>query len=95
MLIAGGGQVHRGDSAINLSSKEKVGIGIYCTPHFQIALGYSEPIRVKNKEYHLVLQCRVNPEKIKVCSGDHTYWVMNEPKDVRPYGILLVKGKDA
>ena len=42
------------------------------------------------KNFYLIFQCRVNPSKIKVCPTDN-YWVMNEEKDIRPYGIILVE----
>ncbi len=39
---------------------------------------------------------RVNPNKIKVCprskDGYYDYWVINNPEDIRPYGVILVKG---
>ena len=90
MLIAGGGQAYRNSDSLNYPS-QKVGRGIYCSPHFQVCLsGYSSPVTVQGKNYHLILQCRVNPKKIKVCSN-HTYWVINDSKDIRPYGVLLVK----
>jgi hypothetical protein len=31
----------------------------------------------------------VNPKKIKVCSGNNDYWVVNDPKDIRPYGLCF------
>ena len=34
------------------------------------------------------MQCRVKPTAIRVCSRN-PYWVINDPKDIRPYGILL------
>ena len=97
MLIKGGAQYHKDDIAINLTKQQKVGVGVYCSPHFQIALGYADsiPIRLAKHQYHLVLQCRVDPKKVKVCELDQTYWVLNEPKDIRPYGILLIKRHDA
>jgi hypothetical protein len=32
---------------------------------------------------------RIRPEALK-CTPKPAYWVINSPKDVRPYGILLV-----
>ena len=34
MLIAGKQQYHEDDIAINFETEEKIGIGIYCSPHF-------------------------------------------------------------
>ena len=58
MLIAGKRQVYEFEDAINNPS-EKVGVGIYCSPHFQICLGYSRSVEVEGKKYRLILQCRI------------------------------------
>ena len=93
MLIPGSGQAHLSDMARN-NPKEKVGRGIYCSPHFEECFNYSKALSVGRKAYRLILQCKVNPKKIKVCRNE-VYWVVNSPKDVRPYGVLLVKEKNA
>ena len=93
MLIAGPAQANQSKNSLNKPS-EKVGRGIYLSPHFQVCLSsYSQSVRVQGNDYHLILQCRVNPKKIKVCPNQ-TFWVLNESKDVRPYGILLVKSEN-
>ena len=38
----------------------------------------------------MVLQCRAQPDSIKVCEFEQTYWIVNESKNIRPYGIILV-----
>ncbi len=59
------GQAYQHTHAINSSVNDKVGAGIYCTPHIQVSFqGYTNP----SAEYAVVFQCRVNPKKIKVCS---------------------------
>ena len=90
MLKAGTGQSYKDDMAVNNPST-KVGVGIYCSPHFQECLGYANPFKISGKEYRLILQCRVRPSKIKVCNGKEEFWVINESKDIRPYGVLLIK----
>ena len=47
MLIAGRQQWHQDDIALNLDTGEKVGTGIYLTPHFQIALDYAMPLKIQ------------------------------------------------
>ena len=79
MLFPRLGQDYQSSTAINNPS-EKIGIGIYCSPHFQVCLDYSEPV-----------QCRAKPKKIKIVQEIEDYWVINEPKNIRPYGILLIK----
>ena len=71
--------------------KERVGWGIYCSPHFQETFNFTEKLTVNKKEYRLIMQCRVRPSKIKVCERMEEYWVINESKNIRPYGVLLVK----
>ena len=90
MLKAGANQAYRNDIAVNNPSA-KVGTGIYCSPHFQECFSYANPIKISDKEYRLILQCRVRPSKIKVCDGKEEYWVINDSKDIRPYGVLLIK----
>lgn len=60
---------------------------MYLSPHIQIPLKFYSS---KTDEYSLVFQCRINPKKVKVCSNN-TYWVVNDSKDIRPYGVILVK----
>ena len=90
MLKAGTGQNYKDKIAVNNPST-KVGTGIYCSPHFQECLSYANPIEISDKKYRLILQCRVRPSKIKVCAGCEEFWVINESKDIRPYGVLLIK----
>ena len=92
MLRAGRNQVYSNEYALN-KPKEKVGKGVYLSPHFQTCLPYTKPFEVEGNEYRLMMQCRVNPTKIKVCSKED-FWVLNEPADIRPYGILLIKEQD-
>ena len=74
---------------------EKVGNGVYFSPHFQICLkGYSGEMEVEGKKYYMVLQCRVHPKKIKIVNGREDYWVVNESTDIRPYGIILFTKED-
>ena len=43
----------------NRPPNERVGLGIYCTPHLQTALkDYTD----KSDKYALIFQCRVNPK---------------------------------
>jgi len=90
MLRAGDAQAYSSSVACN-QAPQKVDNGIYCSPMIQIPIcGYSgSGVVVNNKKYFLVLQCRVNPSKIKVCPKNE-YWVINESKDIRPYGKILL-----
>ena len=58
MLKAFGGQAYKDSNAMN-KPNQRVGVGIYCTPHMQITFsGYIDT----SDEYALIFQCRVNPK---------------------------------
>ena len=43
--------------------------------------------------YFVLLQCRVNPNKVRIPQiYGGRYWIVNEGKDVRPYGLLIKEG---
>jgi len=87
MLRAGGGQVHTYDIAPN--SGQRVGDGIYCSPLFTTCLfHYTTKCERKNLGFRVLLQCRIKPEVLK-CTDKDDYWVINESKNIRPYGVIL------
>lgn len=73
-------------------SGQRVGVGVYCTPNINVALtGYtSQKMNVQGKNYSVIMQCRVKPSAIKWTQAQD-YWVINDPKDIRPYGIIFKK----
>lgn len=78
-LKPGSGQVY----------KKEVGEGIYVTPNIDgVAEGYSRTFTLDGISIRLVLQCRARPGAIKKCSR-RDYWVVNNPDDLRPYGVLI------
>uniref|UniRef100_A0A7S4UWK4 PARP catalytic domain-containing protein n=1 Tax=Alexandrium monilatum TaxID=311494 RepID=A0A7S4UWK4_9DINO len=78
-LKAGGRQAYRSE----------VGEGIYCTPDIEgIAKDYAGTFKLDGKSIKMVVQCRARPGAIKKCSR-RDYWVVNDPNDVRPYGVLI------
>lgn len=71
----------------------KIGCGIYCTPNVNTAAEYSPSVEIDGKKMQFVMQCRVRPEAIKriheeVGRESGAYWLINEPSDIRPYGVL-------
>jgi hypothetical protein len=70
-----------------LKTGQTVGIGIYCTPKIDEAQDYTRSFQFNGGNHLLALQCRVRPEAVKYATED--YWVINNPSDIRPYGILL------
>lgn len=72
----------------------ETGTGIYCTPWIDVAQHYSEPKPVDGHCVQVVLQLRVRPSAIKKVTKapteiENKYWVINDPKDIRAYGVLI------
>uniref|UniRef100_A0A914YZ72 Ubiquitin-like domain-containing protein n=1 Tax=Panagrolaimus superbus TaxID=310955 RepID=A0A914YZ72_9BILA len=72
------------------------GKGIYCSPDPKTALWYSKDYSCeinKSGTYRVILQCRANPEKIKVVrAADNRlgeYWTVPDGADLRPYGVCV------
>lgn len=73
---------------------EAIGVGIYCTPSIRTAAEFSPVVCVEGRRLQLVFQCRVRPEAIKriheeVGRESGAYWLINDPADIRPYGVLV------
>ena len=70
----------------------KVGKGVYCSPYPEIMDNYAGIVEINNKKYKMGFMLRVNPEKIRVPTGNLKFWVLNGNDDeVRPYRILIKK----
>ena len=68
---------------------QKVGVGVYYTPHIKTAGDYSGVSTINGKNYKTVLMVRVKPDKIRGCEDRKDYWVVNGTTDeIRPYRIL-------
>jgi len=61
-----------------------VGAGVYCSPKLEIAIRYANTNALGTG---VIVQCRVRPSAIKDCGNN--YWVINDPKDIRPYGLIV------
>eukprot|EP00931_Biecheleriopsis_adriatica_P080661 TRINITY_DN54010_c0_g1_i1.p1 TRINITY_DN54010_c0_g1~~TRINITY_DN54010_c0_g1_i1.p1 ORF type:complete len:351 (+),score=36.63 TRINITY_DN54010_c0_g1_i1:89-1054(+) len=86
----------------DIRTGELIGTGIYCTPSTQVAQNYAD-MRSGcscggDDKLRFVLQCRVRPGAIKRVHDEetnpHAYWLVNDPADIRPYGVL-VQDRDA
>ena len=87
----GPGQAHKNCKNLNHppSPLEKVGEGVYCTPHIKTAENYAGIVSINGISYKTVLMLRVKPEAIRYCADDSDYWVVNGTDDeIRPYRIL-------
>ena len=79
---------HEDHDDINHPGK-KVGKGVYCTPHIEIAEEYSGICNINGKSYKTVLMTRVKQSAIRTCEDEKDYWVVDGTKDeIRPYRIL-------
>ena len=82
-----------------LKTKEIIGKGVYCTPGLGVAESYAKSrggaagTDYQGHKIIFIMQCRVNPAKIKHCHDYATnpgaYWVLNNPADIRPYRVLI------
>ena len=82
----GPNQYRKNDISEN-SKSERLGDGIYFTPRLTVALEYARQCNADGNKFHVILQCRFKPEKVKL-SDD--YWLVRQSQDLRPYGIILV-----
>ena len=78
----GGGQVHEKDRNTNPLNNNKFPIckkGVYCSPLIYVGDRYSrgKEVMFEGKEYSFVFMSRVNPYKVRFCSGRDEYWLVN------------------
>ncbi|TNV83924.1 hypothetical protein FGO68_gene1267 [Halteria grandinella] len=89
------GDVDLGPNAATLGSH--CGDGIYLAPKVEICMGqnfanmcYTRPIEYKGKNYIVLFQCRIKPDRIRVPQGTKgEYYIINNPAHVRPYGLVF------
>uniref|UniRef100_A0A915DPB3 PARP catalytic domain-containing protein n=1 Tax=Ditylenchus dipsaci TaxID=166011 RepID=A0A915DPB3_9BILA len=71
------------------------GKGIYCTPDPRTALGYANDFQFQDKNFKLILQCRVDPTKLKIVANGQNvnglgqYWTIPDGSCIRPYAICV------
>ncbi|KAL4469886.1 hypothetical protein ABPG72_006526 [Tetrahymena utriculariae] len=63
--------------------------GIYFYEKIQDAEKHAETFFINDKQYNLLFQCRVNPKTVKSPINKPSCYIANDPKDVRPYRILI------
>ena len=61
MLKPGYRQAYKNMKCINIPHQEISNAGIYVTPHLQVALNYTDSVKINDQEYRLVFQCRAKP----------------------------------
>ncbi|XP_078371124.1 uncharacterized protein LOC144654773 [Oculina patagonica] len=73
------------------------GKGIYTSPSLEMVEKlYAQEFTHEGKSYKIVLQNRVNPNRLQVINASQTgvgadYWLSQSGNDVRPYGVLIRK----
>jgi len=68
---------------------ELCNIGIICTPKPEEAEKHTPEFIVKDLKYKMLLQCRVNPKRIRIPKGTKDLYIINNSKNIRPYGLLI------
>ena len=93
-LAPGGVQAFKDDADINILSDtrgEKCGEGIYFGEDIDHVAKY---YGTKILGYKCVFQARLNPSKVRIPRGKPTYRIVNDPKDVRVYGLCFKRKED-
>ena len=70
------------------------GSGVYCSPDPKFPEnGYVTPVELDTeygkKKFICMLQVAVNPNSVKMVPTDENIWIVPNPQDIRPYGILI------
>ena len=74
---------------INRGRRFLYGKGIYSAPDLSYVENYyATEFRNGGREYKIVFQNRVNPDKLRKEFRDE-YWIVRDDSDIRPYGILV------
>lgn len=67
------------------------GMGIFCSPLVKSAEEITACFTVGNNKYKMLLQCRVNPVKIRIPQTNPSLYIINVTDHIRPYGLLIKK----
>ncbi|ELP88811.1 hypothetical protein EIN_103140 [Entamoeba invadens IP1] len=82
-------------NGFKVGTRNLYGRGVYCSPDVQAAAIYSTKKTDSNsRKYKIVFQNRVKTSSIKLASdngGPSNYWYIEDPRDIRPYGILVLE----
>lgn len=81
----------------DVKTGEKCGEGIYCALKYDmVKVDYSKEgfgVNTSNgvEKYRIAFQNRINPKTLKIPIDRTDYYIVNDPRDIRPYGILVEK----
>ena len=87
------------EGGYDLSKGERFafGMGVYSSPHIDVAACYAQDYQYDGKSYKMVFQNRIRDNFEVVPSyktGTGEYWVSPSDRDIRPYGICIKGGSD-
>ena len=90
LITDGAGQAYA--AATDSRTGRPCGRGAYLSPNINVCEnGYTVPVNINNKQYKVAFQCRIHPNFIRIPVDKSDYFILNESKHIRPYGILLKK----
>lgn len=65
------------------------GLGIFCSPKPDSAGEKTAVFILNDVKYKMLLQCRVNPTRIKIPQNSSDLYIISSNEHIRPYGILI------
>ncbi|EAR91692.1 hypothetical protein TTHERM_00394650 (macronuclear) [Tetrahymena thermophila SB210] len=95
-LIAGQNNAYGGTTCRITNTKIKQGpnANIYLTDDLAVAEEYAVATSAHDgKKYHVIFQCRVNPQGVKSPKLKPSYYTVEDNLNIRPYRILLKECK--
>lgn len=85
------------ENSLDVKTNQKCGKGIYCALKYSIVKtdyskdGFAVNTSNGNERYRIAFQNRINPETVKIPVDEQNYYIINDPRDIRPYGVLIEK----
>ena len=84
------------ENSLDMKTKKICGKGIYCAPKYSNVNEYSKDgfavnTSNGNERYRIAFQNRINPATVKIPVDKQDYYIINDPRDIRPYGVLIEK----
>lgn len=73
----------------SLGFNTSCGIGIFCSPSAEKCEQHTATFVLNDIKYKMILQCRVNPQRIRIPKIDSSLFIINASNHIRPYGILI------
>lgn len=69
---------------------KKIGVGVYCSPDYNVAKVHGGIIDIKGKKYRVIFMLRVKPDCIRHPNSS-CYWILNGNfSEIRPYRLLFL-----